>query len=236
MTLSFVIGLLMLILIAVALVEVLTPLILKLTAHRRNGAYWFMYRGIPRRLDAGNLEDSEYWNLFPKEKDFEYGATIDDWVMKRLATNIRFQLNGKSDRYIAGYVLAFVQQNCTYRKDSKTYGQSEMYEFPICTLYLRGVDCEGVTFLGAGLTHMLGIDTAIIHVKGHVAYGVAIEGSGTRFIHDGKSYLWCEGTGLNPIGWHINTKSILGTYSIEYPPFDYRETGTISVPFSNFKT
>lgn len=88
--------------------------------------------------------------------------------------------------------------------------------------------------LGAGLCALLGIDTQVIFVYGHQAYGVRVNGFGCKFKHDGKNYLWCESTSIMPMGVHLNDKQIIGTYTPEVPKEDYIEKHTKYDPFYRY--
>lgn len=235
MTLGITIAWIVLIVAILFLVWLGVPILLKSVAHKRDGDYWFFYHFMLHRIKRPNLESSQYYDRFPKEKEFVYGATLDDYVLTSLAQTIMENTKGKSAHYRAGYILAFVQQSATYRKDIETYGEQEMYEFPICTLFLRGVDCEGVAFLGLALSTLCGIDSALIRTQGHVAYGVNIEGHGTRFDHDGKFYLWCEGTSTFPMGIYSGNRAPLGTWTPEVPPSNFIADNTYELMFAKFK-
>lgn len=218
------------------LYDFIAKIVIKYTAHRRTGVLWFVHHLIPRRVSCPNLMESPYWNRFPSSRDRTYECTLDDPVIQALAEDIVHRTRFMTQRGRASYILSLVQQNVTYRKDGATFGKVEKYGFPVCTLYLRGNDCEDSAFLGASLSWLCGLDVAIVHVEGHLAYGCNVRGWGTKFSHEGKSYVWCEGIGFMPIGVYTGTTEVLGTYNPTMPPSDYIENHTYEDDFEQYKS
>ena len=213
---------------------------LKLTAHSKTGSFRFLYRGLYRTVPCPSYADSAYWNRFPNNTsasthDFTYHGTIDDPFVMALAESVKGKVEGKTDAYKAGYILALVQQNVTYRKDTKTFGKAEKYGFPICTAYLRGCDCEDSAYLGASLSHLIGLDVAMFRVPGHMTYGVYLGGKGTCLEHDGKRYTICETTGSFPVGLYSGEMQVLLSCNLETPPEDYIRNHTFEEDFKQYK-
>ena len=208
---------------------------MKLTAKDRKD-FWFFYYFIPRHVKRPTCELSKYYNRFPKKNNdtYKYQMTLDDPFMVELAENINKKIGNKSDKYKAGYILKLVQMGYTYRSDSKTYGVAEKYQFPVCTSYLHIGDCEDGQLLGVGLCKLCGLDQAIVHVEGHLAYGVRVNGFGCKFEHEGKKYLWCESTQITPPGVHVNEKKVINTYTPEVPPELYIYTDTVEDKFNKY--
>ena len=152
-----------------------------------------------------------------------------------LAESVKGKVEGKTDAYKAGYILALVQQNVTYRSDTKTFGKAEKYGFPICTAYLRGCDCEDSAYLGASLSHLIGLDVAMFRVPGHMTYGVYLGGKGTCLEHDGKRYTICETTSSFPPGLYSGETLVLLSCNLKAPPEDYIRNRTFEEDFTQYK-
>lgn len=227
----------------VALVAVLTlflvnetaKLVLKRTAHSESGCLRVLYRFRTYRVECPALYGSPYFDRFPSSKRYIYEGTLDDPVLAELAGCIMEATRGRSERWRAGFILALVQQNVTYRSDSDTYGVSERYAFPVCALYLRAGDCEDSAYLGCALSRLCGIQSAIVRVDGHVAYGCFVRSIGYTFVHCGMTYIWCESTSVLPMGWYLGNRDIMGTYDLLNPPSGYIENGTFVDSFAKYK-
>lgn len=217
------------------LYQVTAVFALKQTAHKRTGDFWFVYHLIPRKVRCPDLTASPYWGRFPSERDQAVCPTIDDPVLKELADTLSGKTRFMTERGRAKYILAFIQQNVTYRLDSNTFGKAEVYAFPVCTLYLRGNDCEDSGFLGACLCKLVGLDAVVVRVTGHIAYGVNVKGWGKRFAHGDKTYVWCEGTGVFPMGWYTGNMDIQEVSNVVEPSEDYIETSTYEGDFTTAK-
>lgn len=215
-------------------------LALKFSAHSKAGDYRFVYRLRYRTVPCPTLSESRYWNRFPRDASasshqFEYGGTVDDDVMRTMADMIADRVDGKSDAYKAGFILAMVQQNCTYRKDAVTFGKTEKYAFPVCTAYLRGCDCEDSAYWGACLSQLIGLDVAMFRVYGHMTYGVYLGGKGTCLEHDGKAYTICETTGFLPVGIYTQNKDIRASFKLSVPEEGWFDTETVTEDFAQYK-
>lgn len=200
---------------------------MKQTARYRSD-FWFFYHFIPRHVKRPQCQISQYYDKFPYA-DSEYwscGMTLDDKFMIQLADELNKKIGNKSDKYKAGYILKLVQSGYTYQSDYKTYGKTDQRAFPVCTSLIHVGDCEDGAMLGAGLCQLMGIDTQVIFVTGHQAYGVRVNGFGCKFKHDGKTYLWCESTSILPMGICENKKQIIGTYTPKIPQEDYIQNHT----------
>lgn len=216
----------------------LTSLILKNTAkNRRDKPVWFLLNMIPRKVEVPCMEGSQYYDRFPKKiipDVYSYATTLDDASIRELASILEKKIGKRSDSFKARYILAFVQMAIMYQSDSKTYGSDERYAFPCCTMKMRVGDCEDMALLGATLSKMLGLDAIIIHMTGHLAYAVNVNGFGKKIEFDGKKYLWAEATGFFPLGMVVNDKEIDGCYYPRTPPTDYISTQTYLDPFEKY--
>lgn len=204
-------------------------------AHRETGVYTVWYHLRRYTVPRPSLQESPYWDRFPNTKNYCYGGTLDDPVLKELADSIMYIADGRSNRWMAGFILALVQQNCTYRTDYETFGDSERYAFPICAMYLRGNDCEDSAYWGCALSRLCGLDAVMVRVKGHMAYGVYVLGIGVTFKHADKTYIWCESTSTNPMGIYTGNRDIQGTYDLLLPPEGFIELQTHEDSFERYK-
>lgn len=216
----------------------LISLIVKDTAVKRRGKdVWFPVSFIPHRIRVPSVEKSKYKDLFPKKTIplvYHNAPTIDDEVLKEIVRQMESRIGKRSDRYKARYILSFVQMAIRYSKDGATYGVSEKYAFPCCTLHLRQGDCEDMALLGAGLSRLMGLDVIVIHVEGHVAYGVNVDGFGKKVEFDGKKYLWAEPTGIFPLGCAFNDRPLLGCYYPKTPEEYYINLHTYEDSFDKY--
>lgn len=198
--------------------------------------FWFVYHFIPRRVKMPDCKTSKYFNRFPDKDGTQWSSavTLDDPWLRELAGNIEKKIGRKSDRYKAGYILKLTQYAYRYKRDIDTYGVSEKWAFPVCTAYLRVGDCEDGTLLGAGLSHLLGIETITIQKEGHALYGVKVKGFGMRYEYKGESYLICETTGILPMGISFSETRYLGGHELRMEP-DYLEKHTYVESFNNYR-
>lgn len=162
-------------------------------------------------------------------------SVVNDPWMQFLAKELDAKIGKRSDCYKAGYILKLVQYGYRYQKDSKTYGVTERWAFPVCTAYLHVGDCEDGALLGAGLSYLLGLDVIMIQKEGHALYGVACKGFGMKYGYNGKSYLLCETTGIYPLGISLNDRRYIAGHDIGIPSDDYLEKHTYVESFDNIK-
>ena len=78
---------------------------------------------------------------------------------------------GWTDIETAGCILAFTQA-IPYEIDSDTHGESEYWNFPVETLYLKAGDCEDTSILASAIYEGMGYDSALILMRGHMAVGL----------------------------------------------------------------
>lgn len=197
----------------------------------------FRFRFKKYILMMPDVKESKYYNRFPKKDgtQWNYGPVIDDPFMQKIADDVIMLTIDKSERYKAGFILRLTQCLYTYQKDTKTYGVSEKYAFPVCTAYMKVGDCEDGALFGASLSKLCGLDAVVIHNEGHVLYGVNVKGFGMKVTHNGRNYLKCETTGILPLGLTLNDGKFLGAYSIDVPPEDYIKAHTYEESFEKFK-
>ena len=201
----------------------------------------FSYRLIPRKLDMPDYIQSPYFNRYPMKNErwtedyWRFCATVHDPFMKAIASQILEKTKGKSDRYRAGYILKVAQCIYTYESDKDIYGQTDRWQFPICTAYIRTGDCEDGSFIGAGLSYLCGLDTVVIYRTGHALYGVNVKGFGMRIEHNGKRYLQCETTAILPLGITLSSGAFKKAYDIQIPPEDFISNYTFIDQFDKYK-
>ena len=206
----------------------------------KNGIH-FIYHLVPRSLEMPSFTDSPYFNRYPDKASkwtvdlWSMCPTIDDPWLKELAKEVEEQCKGKSDKYKAGYILKIAQCIYTYEKDQKIYGQADRWQFPVCTAYLRTGDCEDGSFIGAGLSHLCGLDTVVIYEEGHALYGVNVKGFGFKVKYGNKSYLKCETTSILPIGMVLSNKTVKGIYEVKAPRDKFIEDLTFIDQFDKYK-
>ena len=186
------------------LVIMLYPLVLyvvKITAPFRNDFFW-IYRCKIYRMSV-NLAESRYFGKGCTSTDkYRWLAdypTIDDEVLIEIASNLNKICEGKSDRYKAGMLLAFVQQNVKYTSDYEQYGKSEYYAIPIQPLTSKEGDCEDTAILYNGIAYNMGLKCRLIIVTGHATAGVTDIVGLAGFDIDGKKYIVAETTNYIPI-------------------------------------
>ena len=202
----------------------------------------FSYHLIPRKLDMPSYTLSPYFNRYPDKKSrwtpefWNICPTIDDPWLKELAQEVDKACEGKSDRYKAGYILKIAQCIYTYESDKKVYNETDRWQFPVCTAYLRHGDCEDGAFIGAGLSLLCGLDTIVIYEEGHALYGVNVKGFGMRVKHKDASYLKCETTAILPLGITLSGNKVLGTYNIYAPAKDFIKSRTFIDQYDKYKS
>ena len=201
----------------------------------------FIYRFIPRHLPMPDVHTSTFFNRYPDKSNkwttdmWRMCPTINDPWLIELSKIVDKECEGKSDRYKAGYILAITQCLYTYKKDVDTYGQTDRWQFPVCTAYLRTGDCEDGAFFGAGLSKLCGLDTIVIYENGHALYGVNVKGFGFKVTHNDKHYLKCETTSILPLGIVLNDKPTIGTYDIVDVTSEFMTDRTFHDDFAKYK-
>lgn len=217
------------VIIAIVICLILAPLsllagkLIKDHSYKVKDGIVFFYHLMPKRLDMPDFKTSPYFNRYPNKAqwDVKYWSaspTVDDPFMKAIADQIMKKTEGKSDKYRAGYILKVAQCLYTYKHDDEVYGKPDVWQFPVCTAYLRTGDCEDGSFFGACLSHLCGLDAKMIYITGHAMYGVHVDGFGKRYEYEGKKYLICETTSILPIGFSLTSGSLQGIYPIMENP------------------
>lgn len=100
------------------------------------------------------------------------------------------------------FILSFVQNALTYRKDEG----GEYPRYPVESLVDAIGDCEDYSILGAAIFKCIGYDVALLHVKAetmeHMALGICGEEGlpGYYAEHEDKRYYYCE---MTADGWQM---------------------------------
>lgn len=199
------------------------PLVLygiKATAPLRNNFFW-IYRCKVYRMSI-DLTKSKYYGKgctsIDKYRWLADYPTIDDEVLIEIASNLNKICEGKSDRYKAGMLLAFVQQNVKYVSDDEQYGKSEYYAIPIQPLTSRKGDCEDTAILYNGIAYNMGLKSRIIIVPGHATAGVKGIIGLAGFTIDDEKYIVAETTNYIPIlGLYFGKTSVKGSAEPQMP-------------------
>ncbi len=129
-------------------------------------------------------------------------VTSDDPIILDLLSKLEDMAEDEqfSDRKTVDFVLSFCQ-GIEYSLDDDTVGVIEYWRFPVETLYDQTGDCEDTSLLFASLIEAMGYDAVMIMPPEHMAVGVAwstIPG-GASIQYGGKSYYYCETTGVNMV-------------------------------------
>ena len=129
-----------------------------------------------------------------------YAASIaDEDLRKNILTQLRGQLEGKSEMEAANAILHFVQEGFAYKTDGQQFGQGvekcfffdELLYFPFC-------DCEDRSIFFAYLVkEILGLDVLLVGYPGHECTAVALSEAPQRHTslnYKGKNYYICDPT------------------------------------------
>ena len=129
-----------------------------------------------------------------------YAASIaDEELRKNILTQLRGQLEGKSEMDAANAILHFVQEGFAYKTDGQQFGQGvekcfffdELLYFPFC-------DCEDRSIFFAYLVkEILGLDVLLVGYPGHECTAVALSEAPQRHTslnYKGKNYYICDPT------------------------------------------
>ena len=129
-----------------------------------------------------------------------YAASIaDEDLRKNILTQLRGQLEGKSEMDAANAILHFVQEGFAYKTDGQQFGQGvekcfffdELLYFPFC-------DCEDRSIFFAYLVkEILGLDVLLVGYPGHECTAVALSEAPQRHTslnYKGKNYYICDPT------------------------------------------
>ena len=129
-----------------------------------------------------------------------YAASIaDEDLRQNILSQLRKQLEGKSEMDAANAILHFVQEGFAYKTDGQQFGQGvekcfffdELLYFPFC-------DCEDRSIFFAYLVkEILGLDVLLVGYPGHECTAVALSEAPQRHTslnYKGKNYYICDPT------------------------------------------
>lgn len=234
-----------LILFVIALIAGLADLLIgklyKSTRKNVKDGIHFIFRFMPQKLPMPTFKQSSLMNMYPDKSNkwttdmWRMCPSINDEWMKELARLVNERCVGKSDKYKAKYILKIAQCIYSYEHDSKVYGKNDVWQFPVCTAYLRTGDCEDGALFGAGLSKLCGLDTIMIYQEKHALYGVAVSGFGMKVTHNDKHYLKCETTSILPLGITFSEGKVLGTYDVIPMTPEFYQDRTYHDSFDKYK-
>jgi hypothetical protein len=167
-----------------------------------NGSHWTWSLSIPKAL----YEEYKSVPVSTRVQDGPAGygflTTTNDYYLRMVAEKLNETAleEGFGSYDEVSFVLAFVQ-SLPYTSDSVTSGYNEYPRFPLETLVDGGGDCEDTSILFATITLIMGYGTVFVNPPEHYAVGVLGNNlDGSYYIHNGKTYYFCETTGD---GWAI---------------------------------
>ena len=189
---------------------------IKNSSNKREGKFFWVYHFIPHWIKV-DLTKSKYYgmgtNTIRKYTFMSSYPTVDDEVVKEIASQLNKMCKGKSERYKAGMILAFVQQNVKYVSDKSQYDYMDYWAIPIQTLVSRKGDCEDTAILYCSIAYNLGIQVMFTIVPGHAFASVKQQGL-TDIIIDGERWCPMETTSSIPLlGYYHGKKTV--TYFAE---------------------
>ncbi len=155
-----------------------------------------------------------------KCRTFVHADDVQNDVMEQIAQFVRTNTEGLGDQAVADFILGMCQSSSSgegvmikYVYDDDSHGQSEYFQYPLETLYLRTGDCEDTAILYCAIASYMGLDVCMYLFSNHIAAGVYLEEftpsstvsssiyKGVYYLSDDeKPYYYCETTGKN---WHV---------------------------------
>lgn len=189
---------------------------IKNNSNKKEGEFFWVYHFIPHWIKV-DLTKSKYYgmgtNTLRKYTFMSSYPTVDDEVVKEISSQLNKMCRRKSERYKAGMVLAFVQQNVKYVSDATQYNNIDYWAIPIQTLVSRKGDCEDTAILYCSIAYNLGIPVMFTIVPGHAFASVKQQGL-TDIIIDGERWCPMETTSSIPLlGYYHGKKTV--TYFAE---------------------
>jgi len=168
--------------------------------------YTWRYDGRDWSLGVSVEEESyDYYKSRPRPRTEDYSIyvtdPVDDEMISSLARSFESKASeeGFSRTGTASFVTAFVQ-SMPYTPDNVTTDFDEYPRYPVETLADRGGDCEDTAILLSSVLDSMGYDVVLLELPGHMAIGVAVDGSGTYVESGGERYYYVETTGK---GWKV---------------------------------
>lgn len=175
--------------------------------------------------------ESPYFGKCQADRCFEFlpfYSTVDDPVMKGIAESISDELpDYADDAYAANVVLAMVQSNVRYAKDSEVYGVEDLWGLPAVVLHNGTGDCDCMTDLYVSVAHNLDIEVASVLVKGHMFPAAHMDWDGVSYRLDGRRYYHVEITYDMPVAGRFWAETEVEAWARPAVPSDrFRSTLT----------
>lgn len=174
----------------------------------------------PINKEARSFFKAAEFHTIKNTQYYDHYIRNDPWIdqIRDLTTKVLECVENKSGLLSSSeralLLLRFVQ-SLEYISD----GGIEWPRYPYETILEGGGDCEDVSLLYMAMLAAVGIPSALLHFKGHVAIGVEdVDGSfhGTYWYEEGKKYFFCETTGF---GFDIGEMSSKSKLNGLYPMF-----------------
>ena len=176
----------------------------RLFEKKRSRKLTFYYDNKKIEITAkGNESLIEYIRDLPT-MDFDHiymDFGVSDDLRNTLFRELRFHMNGMSQKEKLSFLLKFTQQTFNYASDQDRLGR-EKYNFPEETIFETYSDCDDRVILLACLyKELIGLNSVVLlfSEQDHVSLAVHVPGTtvGGSFKYDGKPYYVCEPTGIN---------------------------------------
>ena len=201
--------------LAYMMIQVLNKYIVK------KNFFWF-YRGIPYFMKKVDVTKSQYYGKHARTSQYKYiymadYPTVDDVVIKEISDNLNKMCSNKSDRYKAGFLLAFIQQNFKYVHDSTQYDFEEYWAIPIELLESRKGDCEDTSLLYSSIAYNMGLDVETCRVVGHVFPAVSYTGLTTVSVGE-RNLSPVETTAVLAVIGLYTGNTVVTNHAIPRPP------------------
>jgi len=141
--------------------------------------------------------------------DFHVRVNAYNPYAAEVAHRIRDQVGGPwaTRAAVAAAIIRFVQTRIAYvaEENDRTIpwgyrGVYDWWQFPDAPLRKMAGDCEDMSMLAYYMLRAVGIRAVLVSMPGHIALGVAMQGSGTYFNYNGVPYFFVECTGPVPVG------------------------------------
>lgn len=196
---------------------------------KKSGEFVWIYPLKVYRLSV-DLSRSTYLNDAPTSVDrySNLGSypTIDDPVMIEIAERLSEMCEGRSEKWKANFLLAFVQQNVKYAYDKDQYGVAEYWALPIQTLSSRMGDCEDTAFVYAGLAQLMGIRVKLFITRGHAVPAVKEPTiKGKTLVVDDDVWYPAETTSYMPItGAYTLSNKVVASADVVTPTWSFLGT------------
>lgn len=203
------------------------------------GEFFWIYLVRPYRLSI-DLDRSTYLDYTITESDGHHylGSvpTIDDPVMFDIAKKLSEMCEGRSEKWKANFLLAFVQQNVSYERGPDAPSYDRCWALPIQTLRTRKGDCKATAALYCGLAELMGIRVKLFIVKeheiptikepwiNHAIPGIKEPSIKGRILDDGEG-IWypAETTSMLPFtGAYTLSKRVVRSADIVVPGGNFR--------------